>query len=1113
MKRMLFNATHQEELRVAIVDGQKLIDLDIETAGREQRKGNIYKGVITRIEPGLEACFVSYGEERHGFLPFKEVARSYFKEGVDVRSARIQDALVEGQELIIQVEKEERGNKGAALTTFISLAGRYLVLMPNNPRGGGVSRRVEGEDRQELREAMDQLDIPQGMSIIARTAGIGRSVEELQWDLNYLMQLWTAIDGAARDNAAPILIYLESSLVIRAIRDYFSPDIGEILIDTDEIHEQAAAFMSVVMPDNLHRVKMYRDDIPLFSRFQIEHQIETAYSRTVQLPSGGAVVIDHTEALVAIDVNSARSTRGADIEETALRTNQEAADEVARQLRLRDLGGLIVIDFIDMEDSKNQRAVEQRLRDALHLDRARVQMGKISRFGLMELSRQRLRPALNEGSHITCPRCTGTGVIRDAESSALHVLRLLQEEAMKEGTAALHAQVPVDVATFLLNEKRADITKIESRLNIALILIPNKNLETPHHIIERLRHDDPRLDELRSSYELVQQPEQQDSLVPHRSHEIKPRPEALVKSTTHAQPAPMSKPAAAAAAATAATSVASDDKPGLLKRLLNWLSGKPAEPVTETTKTESDKSPSGRRQGRSGQANAGRGQGGRGRRQANRPEAAQEEKVSTESASSTTRGRRRQASAGTESALETPQNTNVSTTPATVEEGSSNSRNPRNRRSRGRQRREEGNAENIELNKDDNTTDAQPEQALAAAAVASVAAVAASKQEAPARAEQQIEVDTSDTGDNPDAETDESSENSALDPERKRRRRRSRRGRRNTDANAVTENEENNEEGSTSAYVAHETPSFNPAALDAQEQAAAQTATAEPEQPQTAKEAPAVQEAAPVAVEAAQEAPVAAQAAQQTEEVVTTQAVTVETAPAQEELAAAQAEVAPEVPAAAETVAPVQAEAAAEAATAEVAQAPAEVVETAAAPAQTQAVTDAPAVDAAPVDTAAAETATAQEETTAPAAEAAPEAPAAEEVAAPVQAEAAAEPAKAEVTEAPAEAMETAAIPAQVQPTAETPVVETTPVESAAVETRVETQAAAEKAPAAEQAPKPAAAPLEAVLNAAGIELVETARSATQDDYQPAPVRLGRPRKQRAAETENSEPLQQVETQ
>ena len=370
MKRMLFNATHQEELRVAIVDGQKLIDLDIEIAGREQRKGNIYKGVITRIEPGLEACFVNYGEERHGFLPFKEIARTYFKEGVDVRTARIQDALREGQELIVQVEKEERGNKGAALTTFISLAGRYLVLMPNNPRGGGVSRRVEGEERQELRETMDQLHIPVGMSIIARTAGIGRNVEELSWDMSYLMQLWTAIDGAAKDNPAPILIYLESSLVIRAIRDYFSPDIGEILVDTDDIADQAMAFMSVVMPDNVSRVKRYRDDVPLFSRFQIEHQIETAYSRTVDLPSGGSVVIDHTEALVAVDVNSARATRGADIEETALRTNQEAADEVARQLRLRDLGGLIVIDFIDMEDTKNQRSVENRLRDALHFDRA-----------------------------------------------------------------------------------------------------------------------------------------------------------------------------------------------------------------------------------------------------------------------------------------------------------------------------------------------------------------------------------------------------------------------------------------------------------------------------------------------------------------------------------------------------------------------------------------------------------------------------------------------------------------------------------------------------------------------------------------------------------------------
>ncbi|MBS0308905.1 MAG: Rne/Rng family ribonuclease, partial [Proteobacteria bacterium] len=450
MKRMLFNATQQEELRVAIVDGQKLIDIDIETTGREQRKSNIYKGVITRIEPSLEACFVNYGEERHGFLPFKEVARSYFREGVDVRNASIKEALREGQEIMVQVEKEERGNKGAALTSFVSLAGRYLVLMPNNPRGGGVSRRVEGEDRQELRETMDKLDLPNGMSVIARTAGIGRNVDELQWDLNYLMQLWTAIEGAGKSAAGAFLIYQESSLVIRAIRDYFQPDIGEILIDTDDIYEQAHQFMTHVMPDVVHRVKRYRDDVPLFSRFQIEHQIETAYSRTVPLPSGGAIVIDHTEALVSVDVNSARATRGSDIETTAFNTNLEAADEVARQLRLRDLGGLIVIDFIDMENSKNQREVENRLKDALHYDRARVQMGKISRFGLMELSRQRLRPSLSEGSHVTCPRCNGTGHIRDTESSALQVLRIIQEEAMKENSAAIHVQVPVDVAAFLL---------------------------------------------------------------------------------------------------------------------------------------------------------------------------------------------------------------------------------------------------------------------------------------------------------------------------------------------------------------------------------------------------------------------------------------------------------------------------------------------------------------------------------------------------------------------------------------------------------------------------------------------------------------------------------------
>lgn len=530
MKRMLFNATHAEETRVGIVDGQKLIDIDIESAGREQRKSNIYKGIITRIEPSLEACFVDYGEERHGFLPFKEVSRSYFKEGVDVRTATIREALTEGQELIVQVEKEERGNKGAALTTFISLAGRYLVLMPNNPRGGGVSRRIEGEERQELRAAMEQLDLPAGMSTIARTAGIGRTVEELQWDLNYLLKLWSAISEAAtpqyewvttekgrtvthyitesvkdgkplkRANPAPFLIVEESNLVIRAIRDYFQPDIGEILVDTDEIYDQARQFMAHVMPDMVGRVKRYREETPLFSRFQIEHQIETAYSRTVPLPSGGAIVIDHTEALVAVDVNSARATRGSDIEETALKTNLEAAEEVARQMRLRDLGGLIVIDFIDMEDPKNQREIEQCLRDAIRPDRARVQIGRISRFGLMELSRQRLRPSLSEGHHITCPRCNGVGVIRDTESCALQVLRILQEEATKEGTGALHAQVPVDVATYLLNEKRAEVSKLEARYRVPVVLIPNTMLETPHYHIERLRTDDERLEDSVASY-------------------------------------------------------------------------------------------------------------------------------------------------------------------------------------------------------------------------------------------------------------------------------------------------------------------------------------------------------------------------------------------------------------------------------------------------------------------------------------------------------------------------------------------------------------------------------------------------------------------------------------
>ncbi len=579
MKRMLFNATQSEELRVAIVDGQKLLDIDIEQAGREQRKGNIYKAIVTRVEPSLEACFVDYGEERHGFLPFKEISRQYFKEGVPASQARIQDVITEGQQLLVQVEKEERGNKGAALTTIISLAGRYLVLMPNNPRGGGVSRRIEGEDRQELRETMDQLQHPEGMSLIARTAGIGRSAEELQWDLNYLLKLWSAIREAADSQKGAFLIYQESSLVIRAIRDYFTSDIGEILIDTEDVFEQARQFMLHVMPDTVERVKRYRDDLPLFSRFQIEQQIETAYSRTVNLPAGGAIVIDHTEALVAVDVNSARSTRGNAIEDTALRTNLEAADEIARQMRLRDLGGLIVVDFIDMEEPRNQRAVEDRLRDALRQDRARVQVSKISKFGLLELSRQRLRPALSEGAYVTCPRCNGTGHIRDTESSALQILRIIQEEAMKEGTAAVHVQVPVEVASFLLNEKRAEITKIELRQRLSVLLIPNKHLDTPNYKLERLKHDDPRLDNLPTSYKMADEAEE-DTAITRREKEQRPRQEALVRGITPEGPAPLMPapaadkapapaPAVATPAAAPAAATAGGGLFGWVKRLFS----------------------------------------------------------------------------------------------------------------------------------------------------------------------------------------------------------------------------------------------------------------------------------------------------------------------------------------------------------------------------------------------------------------------------------------------------------------------------------------------------------------------------------------------------------------
>ena len=495
MKRMLVNATQQEELRVALVDGQKLYDLSIELPSREQKKANIYKGRISRVEPSLEACFVDYGAQRHGFLPLKEVAREFFRQQPQGGRMNIRDLLSEGQDVIVQVEKEERGNKGAALTTFISLAGRFLVLMPNNPRAGGVSRRIEGEDRDQMREVMNQLQIPDGMGAIVRTAGVGRSAEELQWDLDNLRTQWDQID-AATDRPAPFLVYRESDAVTRAMRDYLSDDVGEILVDDQAAFEKAQEYMQRFMPvDAQRRLKMYTDDIALFTRFQIESQIESAYAHKVQLPSGGSVVIDYTEALVSIDINSARATRGSDIETTALNTNLEAADEISRQLRIRDIGGLIVIDFIDMESQKNQREVEDRLRDAVKMDRARIQIGRLSRFGLLEMSRQRLRPSLGESSHIVCPRCVGIGSIRSVESLALAILRLIGEELRKDRTVRIIAQVPVAVATYLFNEKREWLRTLEDKSEVDLVIVPNPNIQTPEYSIKRVRDDEAELPE------------------------------------------------------------------------------------------------------------------------------------------------------------------------------------------------------------------------------------------------------------------------------------------------------------------------------------------------------------------------------------------------------------------------------------------------------------------------------------------------------------------------------------------------------------------------------------------------------------------------------------------
>jgi ribonuclease E len=597
---MLVNAVQEEELRVALVDGQKLYDLSIEIPSREQKKSNIYKGRITRVEPSLEAAFVEYGAQRHGFLPLKEVSKEYFRaQPANQGRLNIKDLLQEGQELIVQVEKEERGNKGAALTTFISLAGRFLVLMPNNPRAGGVSRRIEGEDRDQMREAMNGLVIPDGMGAIVRTAGVGRSTEELQWDLNNLKTAWDAIVAANDGRPAPFLIFQESDAVTRGLRDYFSDDVGECLIDQPEAFQKAQEYMQRFMPPDAQRkLKLYQDPVPLFTRYQIESQIESAYSHKVTLPSGGSLVIDHTEALVSIDINSARSTRGGDIEATARNTNLEAAEEIARQLRLRDIGGLIVIDFIDMESQANQRAVEDMLRDAVKMDRARIQLGRLSRFGLLELSRQRLRPALSETTHINCPRCSGMGTIRGVESMSLALLRLIGEEARKERTGRVIAQVPVDVATYLINEKRDWLNQIESRDKVSLVIVPNPHMQTPAYALRRIRDDEKELPENTTvSYQLADQPVVDDSNIGNRDK--KPQGDVpLVPSILPASAAPIiPMPVPAPAPEPVAVAVAAPQA-GVFVRVWRWLFGSgasTASPVasspssTSSTQTQRDR--------------------------------------------------------------------------------------------------------------------------------------------------------------------------------------------------------------------------------------------------------------------------------------------------------------------------------------------------------------------------------------------------------------------------------------------------------------------------------------------------------------------------------------------
>lgn len=669
---MLINATQHEELRVALVDGQKLYDLDIENRSRIQTKASIYKGTITRVEPSLEAAFVDYGAERHGFLSFKEISREYFiKNPHEVEGRmKIKDLVKEGTQVIVQVEKEERGNKGAALTTFISLAGRYMVLMPNNPRAGGISRRIEGEERDELKENLNQLEIPNGMGVIVRTAGVGKSQEELQWDLDYLLRVWSAVTDAGQARKAPFLIYQESNVIIRTIRDYLRKDIAEVLIDNKESFDEAISFIRQVMPDYESKIKLYSDSVPLFNRYQIESQIETAYEREVRLPSGGSIVIDPTEALVSIDINSARATKGGDIEETALQTNLEAADEIARQLRLRDMGGLVVIDFIDMAQAKNQREVENRVKGALKVDRARVQVGRISSFGLLEMSRQRLRPSLDETSSIVCPRCSGQGTIRATRSLSLSILRLIQEEADKGSCVEVRANVPLDVGIYLLNEKRDEINSIQAQFNTRVLVIPNPNLETPHFFVQRVKENDAHQHELSYNIAREAQDEAETSIEPAP---VKAKPTAAIQGVL---PAPAPKPQAAVAAS----------KPSLFKRLVTTLFGESAEPQVEEKDKKSK--PSTHRNGKQRQPQQNRNKNqSRNKNNAQRPPKNDKRETSEEVKETDTRS----------SSNKEDKNAQRPTRPQRERKQGQNQRRARNK-----------DTANIDENKDDNVKAAQP---------------------------------------------------------------------------------------------------------------------------------------------------------------------------------------------------------------------------------------------------------------------------------------------------------------------------------------------------------------------------------------------------------------------